>query len=243
MALQVLLVRRIKLCGENGLVKDAHPEISASESAYKTHIKGGLSHPAERLLTFAEFKIQRISPHIPLAVRSVCALKKKSLFLHSPGSVNGKQSGSDQTTQHNAIPANQQQAAFVLMHRTRGRGDECNRIAKKKESFRMTHTIFNWAWRKIKRMIWRCEGSERIEKQRLRGQFEILKKREVWMTARDIQTTKEWRKWEGRDKWEDGAIRTKTEQPNVHVLQRKNSEFYVFIFFKLSSNCPCFSSP
>ncbi len=36
-------------------------------------------------------QIQRISPHSPIAVRSVCALKRNPVFVHSPGSVNGKQ--------------------------------------------------------------------------------------------------------------------------------------------------------
>ena len=38
-------------------------------------------------------QIQRIAPHSSVAVCSVCALKKKKnpVFLHSAGSVNGKQ--------------------------------------------------------------------------------------------------------------------------------------------------------
>ena len=42
--------------------------------------------------------IEQIALTGPLAVCSVCALKKKKtlVFVHSPGSVSGKQSGSDQ---------------------------------------------------------------------------------------------------------------------------------------------------
>ncbi len=36
-------------------------------------------------------QIQQVSPRGPLAVRSVCALKTHLVFVHSPGSVNGKQ--------------------------------------------------------------------------------------------------------------------------------------------------------
>ncbi len=36
-------------------------------------------------------QIQQISSHCPRAFRSVCALKKRSGVIHSPGSVNGKQ--------------------------------------------------------------------------------------------------------------------------------------------------------
>ena len=56
------------------------------------------------------------SPHCLLAVCSVYALKKKSFFLHSPGSVNGKETlllGPS----HRTLPANQQQ--FMLMRMTR----------------------------------------------------------------------------------------------------------------------------
>ena len=37
------------------------------------------------------YQIQRITPHGPLAVNSVCAIKTTPVFVHSFGSVHGKQ--------------------------------------------------------------------------------------------------------------------------------------------------------
>lgn len=46
-------------------------------------------------------QIGDISPHGPLAVGSVCTPQKNLMFVHNPGSVNGKtESGSDRAMQH-----------------------------------------------------------------------------------------------------------------------------------------------
>ena len=43
------------------------------------------------LIQYHFCQIQRIAPRGPLAIWSVCSSKKTPVFVHSPGSVNGKQ--------------------------------------------------------------------------------------------------------------------------------------------------------
>ena len=70
------------------------------------------------LIKYTFCQIQQISPHGLLAVYSVCVLKRNLVFIRSTGFVNGHVSTVALSEPHNTTLANQQQGAFMLVHRT-----------------------------------------------------------------------------------------------------------------------------
>lgn len=70
---------------------------------------------------------QLISTNGPLAVYSVCALKKNLVFKHSPGSVNTKTKKVARTKPHNIILTNQYHGAYSNQSQGRGEKKRVNR--------------------------------------------------------------------------------------------------------------------